>query len=74
MKFHNTCVCVGLDDVKIHSRVLIRSETKHALLTGVLSDVDELYQEHEKYSAKACYALQIGRIEHISTRSEYETQ
>ncbi len=33
--------------------VVIRSETKHALLTDVLSDVDELYREHEKYLAKA---------------------
>ncbi len=62
-----------LSDVKIHSQVLIRSETKHALLTGVLSDFDELYREHERYSTKACYALQIGRIEHILYRSEYET-
>ena len=50
--------------------VFLRREIRHALLTGVLSDVDECCRD--TYTAKACHALHIRRIEHISSRPDHE--
>ncbi len=44
--------------------VFLHSETRHALLTGVLSDFDEFCRD--KHKEKACQSLQIRRIENIS--------
>jgi len=44
--------------------VFLHIETRYALLTGILSDVDGFCRD--TYTAKACHALHIKRIENIS--------
>ncbi len=47
--------------------VVLRSETRHALLTGVLSDVDELCREREKYSGKPVTPCQSAELNTFPT-------
>ncbi len=50
--------------------VFLRREIRHALLTGVLSDVDEFCRDTD--TTKVCHALHIRPIEDMSSRSDRE--